>query len=73
MGSVVGLGGYVEAVDNALPFLNEKDATALSEAVMAPKPPPRPIAIMPDPPLIFKKPPIKPKEGRECIWYTCHF
>ena len=43
MGSIVALGdGVMDVVEHAIPYLDEPDNIALSESVLAPKPPPRP-------------------------------
>ena len=44
MGTIATLeSGVMDAEKHTIPFLDEDDAICLSEAVLAPKPPPRPI------------------------------
>ena len=44
MGTIATLeSGVMDAVGHTIPFLDDYDAICLSEAVLAPKPPPRPI------------------------------
>ena len=65
MGSVVSVGsmgmGSMEAVENTLPFLTHEEATSLSEAVLAPKPPPKPV-------IPKAEPSTRGINPKVCIW-----